>query len=177
MWSNFITYQLYSPEEVLSKDAVQKVIYGSPSPAEEKKLTPCVGKYFCEASTVEQECDPKNQIRLVKLGDTKAFQGLDQRAAPPSILQRLLLVDQVFPTHNFYFKVQLRVGVTDEFFLPRSDYTTKNVGKNFFTPSPTELTLFCFLLPRPATFLFHALPFTLAPNLTLSSFSRGPLSG
>ena len=41
----------------------------------------------------------------------------DQRVGPLSILQRLGLVDQIIPVHNYYFKIHLVPVVSDEVFL------------------------------------------------------------
>ena len=162
IWSNFATFQLYSPEENLSKDFVQNLIYSSgPTPSDEKFSDPCVGKYFCEASVATQECDSENRIRIVKLGDTKSYKNLDQRAAPLSILQRLLLVDQVLPLSNFYFKIQKRVGVTDDFFLGQVKKFNEKSGEKLFHSffNGAQTTLFSPPpLPPPPPLFFSQVP-------------------
>ena len=138
-WSNFVTYQLYNPEEKLSRDFVQNLI--NPPPSEGKNTAPCVGKYFCEAETASQKCVPTNNIRIVKLGDVSAFRNIEQRTVPLSILQKLLLIDQALPLSNFYFKIQLRPGVSDKFFLEQvTKYNQKEKTKlfhSFFNGSDT----------------------------------------
>ena len=171
IWSNFATFQLYSPEENLSKDFVQNLIYNSAPPLSDEKFSaPCVGKFFCEAATATQECDPQNQVRIIKLGDTKSYKNLDQRAAPLSILQRLFLVDQVLPLSNFYFKIQMRAGVTDDFLLEQVKKFNEKSGEKLFHSLFNGAQTVLFRPPppppprRPAFFHHSAPPTFLAPS-------------
>ena len=105
VWSNFATYQLYSPDEVITKERVQALF--SPPPSLEEKNNQkfsdvFTGKYFCDSLLAVEKCDPSNRLRVVKLGDTSSFKNLEQRTNPISVL-RLFLVDQVLPLSNFYF--------------------------------------------------------------------------
>ena len=44
VWSNFATFQLYSPEEKFSSDFIRKILH---PPSDSKNSEVCVGKYFC----------------------------------------------------------------------------------------------------------------------------------
>ena len=108
VWSNFFTFQLYSPEEKLTHTHIDSLTHDHSNTS---------GKGFFEYEKFVSPCTPENRIRVVKLGSTASFQNLEDRALPVSTLQSLLLFDQVLPLSNFYYKFQLRDGISDDLFL------------------------------------------------------------
>ena len=112
-WNSFEIYQLYSPNVNVTGESVLSLLKTQPKEVQDQFL----GKGICDASLSLSPCSPSNNLRIVKLGSVKSVSALKLRAVPIAILQRLGLIDQVFPLSNFYFKVRLCPGVTDAHFV------------------------------------------------------------
>ena len=71
-------------------------------------------------------------IRIVKIGSVKEISALKHRATPIAILQRMGLIDQALPLSNFYLKVRLLPGVTDEVFCNKVRACNRAIGDRLF---------------------------------------------
>ena len=108
-----------------------------------------LGKGVCDQATVVSSCHPANRIRIVKLGKIDAVKNLEHRAAPLATLQMLGLVDQIFPVSNFYFKVSLAAGISDEIFVSTIRKFNKKISNTLFHSFFDGLTTTPFVAPPP----------------------------
>ena len=66
------------------------------------------------------------------LGSLAHFKDLEQRAGPLSVLQKLGLSDQALPLSNFYIKVHLVQGVSDECFVQQLKFFNNHQKEKVF---------------------------------------------
>ena len=122
-WSNFDVCQLFPPAGSS----------WSHVPAKSKSFrAELLGSGFCDPAVVFTPCRPDNSLRVVKLGSIKSISALKMRAAPLAILKRLGVIDQVVPYSNFYYKVRLSQGVTDEVFQSKVTSYNRSLGDVLF---------------------------------------------
>jgi len=146
VWSNYQVYQSYSPDGTLSKSSLEKFSLSEVGSQQQdvKQSPPAWIRVVCDQRFVVSPCDSFNQSRIVKLGRVDSIKKLEHRASPPAILQKLGLVDQVFPLSNHYFKVSLKEGVSDEIFCKTITSFDDGLGDRLFHSfwNGEETTLF-----------------------------------
>ena len=91
---------------------------------------------------------PRDQVRFCC-----SFSKTQPKGRPLSILLRLGLFDQIYPLHNFYFKVHLLDGVDDESLVEQlksfNDKQGEKVFHSVFDGDETFLVQSAFVLENP----------------------------
>lgn len=120
IWSNYSLSQFYSPCKDLNTFTPHL------------SLLEIGGRANCDSTFVATPCLPENRCRIVKLGKVRIISALQHRAAPIITLQKLKLIDQILPLSNFYFKVRMRDGVTDDQLVDALKQINNNLKVDLF---------------------------------------------
>src|SRR6185437_7224219 len=122
-----------TPPGKFSHKFLWKVFHSLATVIKTRRRTPPLWKRgVCDQTSVVYPCVPDNRLRIVKLERVDAIKKLEHRASPPAILQKLGLVDQVFPLSNHHFKIVLKEGVSDKVLLKTIQYFDKGLGDRLF---------------------------------------------
>ena len=131
VWPSYATWELFT-EDVSSLSDVKALFV---PPTDEKGPSPpdvCSHMGFGTSTFFGAPCSPSGRSRVLRLGSLSPFQKVGQRAGPLSVLQHLHLTEQALPLTDFYLKVQLIEGLTDECFTEQLRKFNDQQGANVF---------------------------------------------
>ena len=99
----FVTAQVYSPGEPVTKEKVFTSVTG----ARKKTSEPLSKSLVCNPKAVTEPCSPYGLNRVIRMARLDSLRAPEHRSAVFTLLEKIGLTSDVFPVSRFFYKVRL----------------------------------------------------------------------